>query len=129
VLCRDARDELVAVSLSLTAKQQLTESEHEKPGGASGVRAREPAGLEYEAAFTQTMAEHEGLLSALVLPGADACKHAALRVASANDSLFSEDPFGIYRTSPFQTSLWEMLLSHRTVRRRARHACLMVCAS
>lgn len=66
-------------------------------------------------AIAKEMAANKEALASLVLRGPDAKKHAALRVASAYDSLFSDDPFGIYRTSPFQTPLWEMLLSHRGV--------------
>jgi hypothetical protein len=66
-------------------------------------------------AVAEEMAVNRDALAALVLRGPDKEKHAALRVASTYDSLFSDDPFGIYRTSPFQTPLWEMLLSYRRV--------------
>jgi hypothetical protein len=67
-----------------------------------------------EAAAKERAADADAL-AALILRGPDANRHAALRVASKYDSLFSDDPFGIYRTSPFQTPLWEMLLSYRRV--------------
>lgn len=82
-------------------------------GRATGNK-RSPVAPDPEA-VAKEIAANKDALSALVLKGPEARKHAALRVASAYDSLFSDDPFGIYRTSPFQTPLWEILLSYRRV--------------
>lgn len=92
---------------------------------AMGERRSTPRAPDPESVAKEMIANRESL-AALVLRGPDAKKHAALRVASAYDSLFSDDPFGIYRTSPFQTSLWEMLLSHRRVRSTSLASLLLV---